>query len=332
MQKIRLGIIGTGIIVDEAHAPALKRLTDRFEVTALCNRTRAKAETLASNLGVDGKNIWQDWQKFLAEAPVDAVLLALPIELNYPVSRAAAAAGKHVLCEKPVGQSQQEAQGAVGLPAEFGVTFMVAEDIEFVPHFAHAARLVAEGEIGKPKLIQWNVFNFMAMSNKYAQTRWRTEHVFPGGYVMDGGVHFVHVLQMLAGPIQSVKAETRSLDPRLGKVDSAFALLTHRSGVLSSLNMSWQTQMTQPTPLLVFGEKASLAVSEEKILRKGNESEEVKEIFFEREDDYYLQFIEFHEAVTGNRAPSVSTESCAHDVEVILAILEAARGGDSVSL
>jgi predicted dehydrogenase len=332
MKKIRLGIIGTGIIVNEAHAPALKRLTDRFEVTALCNRSRAKAESLARDLGVNDKNIWQDWQEFLTDAPVDAVLLALPIELNYPVSRAAAAAGKHVLCEKPVGQNMDEARGAVGLPAEFGVTFMVAEDIEFVPQFAKAAELVADGEIGKPTLIQWNVFNFMAMSNKYAQTRWRTEHVFPGGYVMDGGVHFVHVLQMLAGPIESVKAETRTLDPRLGKVDSAFALLTHGSGILSSLNMSWQTQMPQPTPLLVFGEKASLSVSEEKILRTDNESGDVREIAFEREDDYYLQFIEFHEAVTGNRPPSVSTESCAHDVEVILAILEAARRGESVSL
>ncbi len=332
MQKIRLGIIGTGIIVDEAHAPALKRLTDRFEVTALCNRTRAKAETLAGNLGINSKNIWQDWQQFLAEAPVDAVLLALPIELNYPVSRAAAKAGKHVLCEKPVGQSRQEAQGAMGLASEFGVTFMVAEDIEFVPHFARAASLVAEGAIGKPKLIQWNVFNFMAMSNKYAQTRWRTEHVFPGGYVMDGGVHFVHVLQMLAGRVKSVKAETRTLDPRLGKVDSAFALLSHESGVLSSLNMSWQTRMAKPTPLLVFGESASLAVSEENILLTDNESEDVRAIAFEREDDYYLQLIEFHEAVTANRAPSVSTESCAHDVEVILAILEAGSHGNSVSL
>ena len=51
---------------------------------------------------------------------MDAVLLALPIELNYPVSRAAAGAGKHVLCEKPVGQNREELQGAVGLAEEFG--------------------------------------------------------------------------------------------------------------------------------------------------------------------------------------------------------------------
>ncbi len=332
MQKIRLGIIGTGIIVSEAHAPALKRLPERYEVTALCNRTPAKAEALARDLGVNSKKIWHDWQRFLVEAPVDAVLIALPIELNYPVSRAAAEAGKHVLCEKPVGQSMEEARGAAGLAAEFGVTFMVAEDIEFVPHFARAAGLVRGGEIGKPTLIQWNVFNFMAMSNKYAQTRWRTEHVFPGGYVLDGGVHFVHVLQMLAGRVSAVKAETRAIDPRLGKVDSAFALLTHESGVLSSLNMSWQTRVAQPTPLLVFGERAGLSVSEDKILLTDNESEAVREIAFEREDDYYLQFVEFHGAVTGNRPPSVSTEACGHDVEVILAVLEAARRGGIVSL
>ena len=93
---------------------------------------------------------------------------------------------------------------------------------------------MADGEIGKVNLIQWNVLNYMAMSNKYAKTTWRTEHVFPGGYVLDGGVHFVHVLQMMAGPVASVKAECRTIDPRLGKVDTAFALLTHSSGTLSS--------------------------------------------------------------------------------------------------
>ena len=69
--------------------------------------------------------------------------------------------------------------------------------------------------------------------------------------------------------------------------------------------------LQNPPPLLIFGEKASLAVSEDKILLTDNESEEMREISFEQEDDYYLQLIEFHEAITGSREPSVSTSACA---------------------
>ncbi|MBW7995174.1 MAG: Gfo/Idh/MocA family oxidoreductase [Candidatus Glassbacteria bacterium] len=332
MNKLRLGIIGTGIIVNEAHLPALLRLTDRFEVTALCNRTRPKAEELAGKLGVADGGIWQDWEKFLAEAPVDALLLALPIEMNYPVSLAAARAGKHVLCEKPVGQSVEEARQAVTLAADHGITFMVAEDCHFVPQFSRAAELVRQGAVGKPTLISWNVFNYMSLSNKYAKTKWRTEHVYPGGYVLDGGVHFVHVLQMIAGPIASVRAESRDIDPRLGRVDTAFSLLSHESGVLSSLNMGWRTRVPQPMPLQVFGKEASLTVSEKEILLTANESGEVEKMPFQQEDGYYLQLMEFHRAVSENSPPSISTESAAHDVEVILAILESAEKNTVVRL
>jgi len=154
MQKIKLGIIGCGIIAREAHTPALKRLTDRFAVTALCNRTRSKAEALAREFGLGEQSIWQDWERMLNEAPVDAVLICLPIELNYPVSRAAAAAGKHVLCEKPIGQSMEEARAAVGLSAEFGVTYMVAEDIHYLPAFAKAAELAGAEAVGRVCAIQ----------------------------------------------------------------------------------------------------------------------------------------------------------------------------------
>jgi predicted dehydrogenase len=332
MEKIKLGIIGTGIIVSEAHLPALERLKDRFEVTALCNRSRPKAEKMAARLGLSGESIWQDMDKFLADAPVDAVLLALPIELNFTASFAAARAGKHVLCEKPVGQNREEACRATGLSAVYRVTFMVAEDIQFEPHFAKAAELVAEGEIGKLTSMNWNVFNYMELSSKYAKTEWRTKHVYPGGYVLDGGVHFVHVMQMMAGKIESVRAESRCLDPRLGKVDTTFALLNHENGVLSSLNMGWRARVPEQMPLQIFGDKASLTVGNDKIIRTDAESGEAVPVPFEKEDGYYLQLVEFHRSVTEKSPPAVSTDSAAHDVEVILAILESADSGQVVSI
>ncbi|MFH1069461.1 MAG: Gfo/Idh/MocA family oxidoreductase [Candidatus Glassbacteria bacterium] len=331
MKKIRLGVIGTGIIVNEAHVPALLRLGDRYEITALCNRTPAKAQAVADRLGIGTDRLWQDWRAFLAEAPVEAVLVCLPIELNFPASLAAARAGKHVLCEKPVGQSLEETHQAVELASRFGITYMVAEDCHFTPQFVKAAELARSGAVGRVRAIQWNVLNFLALSDKYAQTVWRTRHVYPGGYVLDGGVHFVHVLQMIAGRISRVRAETLSIEPGLGRVDTAFALLRHKNGVLSSLNMSWRTRLSGPEPLRIFGDEGSLAVSEKEIIRIDQAGKEER-IEFDKEDGYYQQLVEFHRAVTTCSPPSMTTESAAHDVEVILAILEAAQKGTTVEL
>lgn len=331
MQKINIGIIGCGIIAREAHTPALKRLTDRIAVTALCNHTRPKAEALAEEFGLGEESIWQDWKGMLEQAPVDAVLICLPIELNYPVSRAAAAAGKHVLCEKPIGQSMEETRAAVEIPAEYGVTYMVAEDIHYVPAFARAAELVKAGAVGRLCAINWNVLHFLDLSDKYARTAWRTKHIYPGGYVLDGGVHFVHVLQMIAGKVTSVKGETLSMEPALGKVDTAFALLRHESGALSSLNMGWRTRDESSGRLRIFGSQGSLLVSDSEIIRISADGKS-ENMPFENEDDYYLQLVDFHRAVTTGRPPGVSAESCAHDVEVILAILDSAENDTVVKL
>jgi len=331
MKRIDLGIIGTGIIASEAHAPALERLSDRFRVCALCNHTRPKAEALAARLGLDAEFIWQDWRLFLEEAPVEAVLVCLPIELNFPVGQAAAAAGKHVLCEKPVGQSREEAREAPGLSARYGVTYMVAEDIHFVPKFSTTAGLVAEGAIGKPRFMHWNLFRYMELSDKYAKTTWRSRHVYPGGYVLDGGVHFVHVLQMLAGRVASVRAEALSIEPKLGKIDTAMALLRHENGVLSSLNMSWRARDSSSQGLRIFGEKGALLLDESGIVQVDDRGKSRK-IGYKEEDGYYLQLLEFHRAVTIGSPPSISTESAAHDVEVILALLESAEKGRTIKL
>ncbi|HUU29572.1 MAG TPA: Gfo/Idh/MocA family oxidoreductase [archaeon] len=323
-QKIRLGIIGCGIIASEAHVPALERLTDRFAVTALCNRTRPKAEALARRLGLGAGSIWQDWERMLEEARVDAVLICLPIELNYPVSQSAAASGRHVLCEKPIGQSNEEARAAAGLSGRYGVTYMVAEDCHYMPSYAKAAELVKQGAVGRPVVMSWNMLRFMDTADKYARTLWRINHVYPGGYVLDGGVHFVHVLQMMAGKVVSVKAETLSIEPLLGKVDTAFALLRHESGVLTSLNMSWHTRDQSDSMLRIFGTGGSLLAGSDKIIRVTAEGK-TEEVPFQNEDDYYIQLIDFHRAVTTGEPPAVSAEMAAHDVAVILAILESAE-------
>ncbi len=330
-QKIRLGIIGCGIIAGERHVPALERLTERFTVTALCNRTRPKAEALAERLSLGDDALWQDWREMVGQAPVDAVLICLPIELNYQVSREAAAAGKHVLCEKPIAQNNQEAKAALALGKEYGVTYMVAENYHYVPSFAKAAHLVRREEIGRPTVMSWNILRFIEVEDKYNKTPWRPNHVYPGGYVLDGGVHYIHVLQMMAGRVSSVCARTRSIEPGLGKPDTAFALLTHENGVLSSLNMSWRTKDTRDFRLRICGTEGTILAHDLSLVLLDGQGKE-REVPYVEEDSFYLELIDFHRAVALGETPEISSESAAHDVEVIMAILESAERETQVNL
>ena len=150
------------------------------------------------------------------EKDLDSVLIALPIPQNYPVSRACIEAGLNVLCEKPVGMDGEEADKALLLNKPGGPLFMTAENYEYHAGYRKLAALLEEGLIGRLHSIQFNVLQFMPVDNKYNKTEWRARNHYPGGYVLDGGVHFVHALQMLAGPVVSLYAKVESLNPQLG--------------------------------------------------------------------------------------------------------------------
>src|SRR5215210_2045514 len=114
-RPLRLGIIGTGLAVEKLHWPALRRLSDRFRVVAFSNRTRPNAEKFASYSGVSIDHYVAEYHDLLKRQDVDAVLISLPIPLNFPVTRAALEAGKHVICEKPAGADEVEGRAFVEL-------------------------------------------------------------------------------------------------------------------------------------------------------------------------------------------------------------------------
>ncbi|CAN5828392.1 hypothetical protein BH20CHL2_BH20CHL2_09970 [soil metagenome] len=100
---IRLGIICTGLAVEKLHWPALKRMTDQFHVTAFCDIDHTAAEHFAGYSGTSMEMFTEEYQVLLRRDNVDAVLISLPIPLNYSVTKDALDVGKHVICEKPTG-------------------------------------------------------------------------------------------------------------------------------------------------------------------------------------------------------------------------------------
>jgi predicted dehydrogenase len=328
---LKIGIIGCGIITQIAHLPALLKLKDKIEVISLCNHSEPKAKKTAELLGNSALPIYKNWQEMIRkEKDLEAVLVSLPIPMNYPVSRQCIEAGLHVICEKPAGVDAKEAALTLELTQKDGPLFMTAENFQYYPGFKKASLLCQEGLIGKVHSLHWNVLQFLAVDNQYNQTQWRNHNEYPGGYVMDGGVHFVHALQMIAGSIDSVVAKTKSINSKLGTMDMGFALLTHQSGAISSLNMGWQ-HSDQEESLKVFGTEGSLILKEDSILLLKSDGTS-QSYPLEAEDSFTEEWKDFYSAVTGLSPLVLNQETVVRDVKVIDALVKSAAEGREVMI
>ncbi|HZC26053.1 MAG TPA: Gfo/Idh/MocA family oxidoreductase, partial [Actinopolymorphaceae bacterium] len=129
-RQVRLGLIGTGLAVEKLHWPALQRLHDRYVVTAFADHSSSQAKAFSSYSGVDMAAYTPDYHELLARDDVDAVLITLPIPLLYAAARAALAAGKHVLCEKPTGTDESQARDFLALARDYpDRTVLIGENI-----------------------------------------------------------------------------------------------------------------------------------------------------------------------------------------------------------
>ena len=326
---MKIGIIGCGIITQEAHVPALIRLKDTIEVVALCNHSEKKAVIVRDLLGNPELPIFTGWETMIREQKdLDAVLIALPILLNYPVSKACLDAGIAVLCEKPAGANAAEAEKTMELVSSEKPLYMIAENFHFKNSSIKAIEIIKSGQIGTLHSIQMNVFSFTQVDSKYNTTQWRRHNEYLGGYLMDGGVHNVHALQQIAGPVTKVMGRTLSINSDLGSDDLGFAIITHESGVVTSYTMALQNAVSENT-LKLFCTDGALLVSDDEIQIYSPEGK-IQSITVEKEDSFYLEWQDFYTAFSMNTRASVKQEDVVRDVKVIEGILQSSKEGKEI--
>ncbi|MDC7245031.1 MAG: Gfo/Idh/MocA family oxidoreductase [Sphaerochaetaceae bacterium] len=328
---MNIGIIGCGIITQEAHIPALLRLQDKIKVRALCNHSEEKGKIVRNLLNDESLPIYSNWKEMIEkEKGLDAVLIALPIKLSYEVSKGCLDAGVAVLCEKPVGADTTEAHKTRTWASEKYPLYMTGENFHFKRATMKALKIIESGRIGTLHSIQMNVFKFMFDDNKYNKTLWRSNNRYPGGYLMDGGVHNVHTIQQFAGPVESVMAKTLSVNPRLGTHDTGFAILKHTGGILTSYNMAMQHE-APAEGIKLFGTKGSLIVKDDEIKVISPEGD-VEVISVQDENTFYLEWLEFYNAYTAKTGSPIPQDMVINDVMIIEKMLESSDEGKEVYL
>ena len=227
--KIRVGIIGAGRIADFVHLPSLLLWPDACEVVAVASRTEEKARAFADRWRIP--RVYPDWSSLLADRDVDAVVICPPSGLTYTVAKAAIAAGKHILCEKPLGLNYAEARELHVSAERSGKIHMVAFTFRLVPGLRYLKRLVSEGHFGEIR--HWRLAFFTdLMMDPATPITWRNQRAQAGGGILwDTGSHAIDFSRYLLGEIAAVsgvgrlyvRERPRRSDPGMEPADAADA-------------------------------------------------------------------------------------------------------------
>ena len=319
--KVKLGIIGTGIAARELHLPPLSNLKDKFEITGVCNHTEKKAREFAGLVG--GVPYFLDYRELLARRDVDAVDIILPIHLNCKVTLDSLEAGKHVIVEKPLASNLEDAELMRSFPERYDNVMMVAENYRYNPVFRRVKELIDAGAIGEPYSVFWDQMNVMDVENKYAKTAWRIDHKYPGGFVMDAGIHNIAVLRDLFGEVKSGVAFNRSVNHDIGRMDSMSLQFVFEGGVNGVFNIYFSAQGLTRNQLLVLGKAGSLVVEENRVTLKRQGKPDTQETV-RSERGYQRQFEDFHDAIINHKTPISTFEEAFRDFRTMVLALDSA--------
>lgn len=206
--RIRVGIIGTGRIADFVHLPTLSVCAELCDVVAVASREPDKAKAFAERWEIP--RVYATWRALLDDPEVDAVVICPPSDLNVPMASGAIAAGKHILCEKPLALSFAEARALCEAAERGGKTHMVAFTFRFAPALRYLKRLVADGHFEEIRHWRMAYFNDGQLDLRGPFT-WRHQRTRGGaGIVADMGSHMIDIARYLLGDIAAVSAVSRA--------------------------------------------------------------------------------------------------------------------------
>jgi predicted dehydrogenase len=329
LDKVNLGIIGCGIAARELHWPALQRLKDKFEIVMVCNHTEEKARSFAEMVGSVPYVL--DYRNLLRNRQVEAVDIILPIELNYPATRDALKAGKHVMVEKPLGKDLQEAKIMRRFSNQYKQVMLVAENFRYRQALLNIKELIVKGRIGKPYAVLWNVNVHVTLENRYIQTRWRRQHKHAGGLVTDSGVHYMAALRMLFGEITSGKAFLDTVNPQLGAVDTFSLQFKTEKAIHGNINIYFTVKGFHEDRLIIYGTEGTIIHSDE-IVKVVDSSNEIELKEFKNDRGFYEELLNFYEAIRNRKKVVSNFEEGYRDFRLMLTALKSAQIAKSFSI
>jgi len=327
---LRWGIIGAGGVARRRTMPAIQQARDA-ELTALMVRDQARADALAQEFGA--KRGYDDWRALLRDDEVDAVHIATPVHVHKEQVIAAAEAGKHVLCDKPMAMNSAECKDMIEACTANDVHLQVC----FLMRFGSANRRlkadIAEGKFGHIISARATVFKWLPLDDD----SWRVDPVLGGGgALMDLGAHTIDLLTYLVGPMSTAYCACSNFVTEWRVEDSVSLLMKARNGTHALVGHSFRAKGGDSV-IEIHGTEASALISTPRpgggktTLRiTDGEKTETEPVPFE--NYYQLQVEHFADCVAGKAEPIVNGLDGLANIATIEAAYESVKTGAEVSV
>lgn len=321
---MRFAVVGCGNAAQRIHLPALR--AEGVDVTVFASRSRASAEALRDEWG-DGV-VAERWEEAIERDDVDAVLIAVPNSIHRDVAVAAATSGKHVLVDKPMACTTEDADEMIAAADAHRVVLVPFQNTRFAAPFVATKLFVAAGRLGE-------VTGFRAAFGHAGPQTWApgAEWFFDarragGGCLIDLGVHVVDLVRCVAG--DDIAAVSALLNGRRGDVEADAQLLARtRGGAIGTIHTSWSSRSGPDQQLTVIGSEGTLHLDNRTPLtfidgRGDRERVALPEVTSS-------PLAELLAAIAGERSPSVTAADGRAAVAVVQAAYRSAAHGSEMT-
>ena len=323
---LRVAVVGIGWWSDVL-ADAIKR-SDKLDVIACFTRSEEKRRAFAAKYGCRAAASYED---ILADGAVEAIVNTTPNTVHLETTRMAAQAGKHVFLDKPIANSVAEGREIARVCDQAGVVLALGYQRRRENHFRWIKTEIDAGRFGRPVQAEGNISRDRL--GKIDLTSWRYQAAgMPGGVMLQIGIHYVDVLEMLLGPVARVSGMSAQLVLPGDNPDVANLILQHENGAISNLTASYASA-SEYYMLNVYGKEATAYYDLFTGLRHLKRGETTaRPVAVEQNDTIREELEEFAGCVRGGGKPETDGWWAARNLAVIKAGVKSAREGRAVDV
>ncbi|MFA0751532.1 MAG: hypothetical protein SLRJCFUN_001935 [Candidatus Fervidibacter sp.] len=328
-EKVRIGLIGCGVM-GKSLADQLRTI-EQAELVAACDADETAAEAFASEFGV-----WTttNLDELLGRDDIDAVLIATPAYLHAEQTIAAAKAGKHVFCEKPMALTVEDCDRMIEACRSNNVHLMIGQVLRYFPIHAKVKELVESGEFGK--LLCLTIHRLGGGFAGVWAKGWRKSKALSGGMLMEVNIHELDYMLWVGGEVESVFAVGDNfLHPDCDYPDCVLVTLRFQNGALGMLHAS-QVSVAGDYGGRADCERASLLFPQlwrgELVVQTPNERKVFKAEELSSENPVRRELREFVESILEQRRPAITGEDGRAAVALALAVSRAIETQEPVKL
>ena len=325
-EPVRVASIGLGWWSDVL-ADAAKR-SAKVKIVACYTRSEDKRRAFAEKYGCRAVSRYEE---ILAADDIDAIINTTPNQTHLETVRSAAQAGKHTFLDKPIATTIRDGRGIIQACRDGGVVLAVGYQRRRENQFRWIRDRIAAGDFGHVVQAEANISR--DREGKFDITSWRyTAAGMPGGVMLQIGVHYTDVLEMLLGPVKSVSGMTAQLALPGENPDVAGLLMQHENGAISTLNAGYASA-SEYYLMNVYGREMTAYYSLHeglKVLKR--RTTEAVPVPTRKNDTLVEELEEFADCVRGKGEPEVDGEKALRSLAVIRAGVKSAREGRHVAV